>query len=216
MTRPPSRLVRTPQMARVSSISSSEPREQSSSCSFYYGSWTPCGSSRLLCILCEDMWLLSGGAGPHRRGRQRGTTAIRAPRPIARYLLIITVSFEASLSTLVSRTPALCALHAELKMNVRFICCSPLVGAQYCRICRFRRRRSITRRLENTRKFASLPISASCGFEAGNIIVCHWHFAIAHCEYGALARAKPEYGARRPTGRKSEGNDATMTVGADR
>src|ERR1700691_761096 len=47
-----------------------------------------------------------------------GATAIRAPRPIATYLLIIAVPLEASLPTLVSRTMSICALHAELEMNV--------------------------------------------------------------------------------------------------
>jgi hypothetical protein len=68
-----------------------------------------------------------------------GATAIKAPRPIATYLLIIAVPLEASRSTLGLRTSSLCASHAELKMNVGFSRRSPKVGAQYCRMCRFRR-----------------------------------------------------------------------------
>jgi len=48
----------------------------------------------------------------------RGARAMRVPRPIATYLLIIAVPLEGSLPTLVSRTISICAFHAELEMNV--------------------------------------------------------------------------------------------------
>src|ERR1700734_3018406 len=60
-----------------------------------------------------------------------GASAIRAPRPIATYLLIIAVPLEASLPTLVSRTMSICAFDAELEMNVGFGGRAPTSAAQY-------------------------------------------------------------------------------------
>src|SRR5580698_10137506 len=54
---------------------------------------------------------------------------MRAPSPIATYLLIIAVPLEASLPTLVSRTTSICALLAELEMNVGFSGRAPADGA---------------------------------------------------------------------------------------
>src|ERR1700722_15528541 len=59
-----------------------------------------------------------------------GARAMKAPRPIATYLLIIAVSFEASASTFVCRTSSLCGFHAELKMNAGFNGCSSRADAQ--------------------------------------------------------------------------------------
>src|ERR1700722_2752897 len=58
-----------------------------------------------------------------------GARAIRAPRPMATYLLIIAVPLRASLPTLVSRTISICAPYAELEMNVGFSCRSPRAGS---------------------------------------------------------------------------------------
>src|SRR5271154_5569143 len=75
-----------------------------------------------------------------------GATAIRAPRPIATYFLIIAIPFGVSRSTLVCRTSALCASHAELKMNVGFSDRSFRAGAEYCRMRRFCGPRPVPRR----------------------------------------------------------------------
>ena len=82
------------------------------------------GLVRWLCGSCVEVLAIAA----------TGATAIRAPRPIATYFLIIAVPLEASLPTLVSRTSSLCASHAELKMNVGFSCRSPGGGAQSCRM----------------------------------------------------------------------------------
>src|ERR1700677_5231682 len=90
-----------------------------------------------------------------------GATAIKAPRPIARYLLIIAVPLEASLATLVSRTMSICAFDAELEMNVGFGGRAPTSAAEYAAPAGGRRGQ-ITGR-PNTRASGDLHISASCG-----------------------------------------------------
>src|ERR1700722_2369623 len=62
-----------------------------------------------------------------------GASAMRAPRPMATYLLIIAVPLEASLPTLVSQTISICASQAELEMNIGITGCAPIVGLRYYR-----------------------------------------------------------------------------------
>ena len=68
---------------------------------------------------------------------------------------------------------------------------------------------------QNTRKFASLPISASCGVEAGNIML---PLGISPL-YVVSERPRPapsQDAARHPTGSESDkGDDTIMTVGAE-
>src|SRR5258708_31132863 len=61
----------------------------------------------LLRVLCEAVWLLVEVLAI----AATGATAIRAPRPIATYFLIITVPLQLSRSTRVARTFAVCASH---------------------------------------------------------------------------------------------------------
>ena len=125
-------------------------------------------------------------------------------------------SFEASLSTLVSRTSALCASHAELKMNVGFSRRSPRVGAQYCRMRRLSAAATNHAPIEDTRKFASLPISASCGVDAGNIIL-PLSISPLHVVSQGLGQSQAAIRRARPNRERiGSGDDAIMTAGADR
>ena len=136
----------------------------------------------------EAMLVLSVAACATSTEATTGARAIRAPRPIATYLLIIAVPLEASRSTLGLRTSFLCASHAELKMNVGFRCRSHKVGAQYCRMCRFRRQRPITRQLKTRASSSPSPFLRIAGRRREH------HPALKHSQ---LHVVRPRPGPRR-------------------
>ena len=144
----------------------------------------PCATWPLCEPVCpvagEAMLVLSWRSGPPGRGDGRnGDQGAEAHRDI---FIDHCSSFEASASTLVCRTSSLCASHAELKMNVGFSGCSSRADAQTTATRGSHGGADHHAPIENTRKFAFLPISASCGLDAREHHSAIGHFAIAHSE----------------------------------